>query len=234
MVSYGAGVAEGPRKQGMAIASLVIGLLAIPTLGCLLVGAAVGIILGVVALTRANREPQVYGGKGLAIGGIVASAFSVVVALPLAGIVAAIAIPSLLRAKVSANEAVSIGDVRTIISAQAAYQSVAGTYGSLDCLAAPVRCIPDYTGPTFLDPGFASATVKSGYRRQFVGVSADPGGRPGAYSAYAVVMSPVEPSRTGIRHFCGDETGRICFTTGGAIDATEGRCPAVPACKDLN
>ncbi|HET7746415.1 MAG TPA: DUF4190 domain-containing protein [Vicinamibacteria bacterium] len=233
MATYGAGVPAGPKKQGMAIASLVIGILAIPTLGCLLIGAAVGIVLGVVALTRASREPEVYGGKGMAIGGIVASAFSVLVAIPLGGIVAAIAIPSLLRARVSANEAASIGDLRSIISAQAAYHSVAGHYGSLDCLAAPVRCVPDYSGPSFLDHQLAAATEKSGYRRRFVGVAAEPGGREGAYSAYAVVMSPVS-DRTGIRRFCGDESGRICATTVGEIDATEGRCPPAPACTDLN
>ena len=42
------------------------------------------------------------------------------------GIIAAIAIPSLLRARVSANESATIGDIRTVISAQAAYQSSNG------------------------------------------------------------------------------------------------------------
>ena len=53
------------------------------------------------------------------------------------GIIAAIAIPSLLRARVSANEAAAIGDIRTVISAQAAYQSSnAGFYDNLPCSAA--------------------------------------------------------------------------------------------------
>ena len=39
------------------------------------------------------------------------------------GIIAAIAIPSLLRARVSANESATLGDIRTLISSQAAYQS---------------------------------------------------------------------------------------------------------------
>src|SRR6266540_1950896 len=41
------------------------------------------------------------------------------------GIIAAIAIPSLLRARVSANEAAAIGDTRTVISAEAAYHATA-------------------------------------------------------------------------------------------------------------
>ena len=54
------------------------------------------------------------------------------------GIIAAIAIPSLLRARVSANESATIGDIRTLISAQAAYHAAnGGFYGPLTCLVAP-------------------------------------------------------------------------------------------------
>ena len=40
------------------------------------------------------------------------------------GIIAAIAIPSLLRARVSANEAAAIGDTRTVISSEAAHHRI--------------------------------------------------------------------------------------------------------------
>src|SRR6476660_8056116 len=62
------------------------------------------------------------------------------------GIIAAIAIPSLLRARVSANESATIGDIRTVISAQAAYSSTnGGLYESnWPCLVAPFTCIPSY------------------------------------------------------------------------------------------
>ena len=52
------------------------------------------------------------------------------------GIIAAIAIPSLLRARVSANESATIGDIRTVISAQAAFQSANGGWytGTFTCL----------------------------------------------------------------------------------------------------
>jgi prepilin-type N-terminal cleavage/methylation domain-containing protein len=63
------------------------------------------------------------------------------------GIIAAIAIPSLLRARVSANESATLGDIRTLISAQAAYQSAnSGFYdGDLSCLTQPANgCIPSY------------------------------------------------------------------------------------------
>jgi hypothetical protein len=217
-----------PTKQGLAIASLVLGILSLPTLGCLGVGALVSVALGVMALVKANREPHLYGGKGLAIGGIVASALSLLVAIPLGGIVAAIAIPSLLRARVSANEAGTIGDIRTVISAQAAYQaSNCGAYGPPECLASPTApgCLANYAGPTFLDTQLASLQVKSGYSRAF-----HPGnslaaetGCPGAkgLESFAYVAVPAS-SQTGVRAFCGDSSGMVCQTPHGTIPGASG------------
>lgn len=225
-------------RQGMAITSLVLGILSIPTLGCLGIGALLGVVLGILALVRANREPQVYGGKGFAIGGIAASALSLLVMIPLAGIVAAIAIPSFLRARVSANEAATIGDIRTLISAEAAYQSVSGGYyGTPACLARPSECLPAYGGPTFLDPALASATMKNGYRRTFhpgvpiAGADGTPAPAKGL-ETFAYVAVPESKNQTGVRGFCGDSSGRICFTTDGSgPDVVDGAC--APGCPDL-
>lgn len=228
-------------RQGMAITSLVLGVLSIPTLGCLGIGALLSVVLGIVALTRANREPHVYGGKGLAIGGIAAGALSLLVAIPLAGCVAAIAIPSFLRARVSANEAATIGDIRTVISAEAAYQSVSGGYyGPPRCLAAPTACLPGYSGPTFLHPDLASATVKNGYRRTFhagpaaSATSSVPGAplATGNLVGFAYVAVPENSGQTGVRGFCGDASGRICYTADGSAPAVaDGAC--APDCEDL-
>ena len=80
------------------------------------------------------------------------------------GIIAAIAIPSLLRARVSANESATIGDIRTVISAEAAYQSSnAGFYDSeLTCLVNPNGCITTYsaTAPTFRTTGASPAEFR--------------------------------------------------------------------------
>src|SRR5512133_1341196 len=97
------------------------------------------------------------------------------------GIIAAIAIPSLLRARVSANEAATIGDVRAVISAQAAYQSANGGFyaSTMSCLSAPTStgCVPGYptNAPTFLDSAIALAdtgVTKAGYVRQFQSMAA--------------------------------------------------------------
>ena len=223
-------------RQGMAITSLVLGVLGLPTLGCLGIGALLGIVLGIIAITRANREPEVYGGKGFAIGGIVASALSLLVAIPLAGIVAAIAIPSFLRARTQANEAQTIGDVRTVIATEAAYQSLnGGYYGPMECLGRPTDCVPSYSGPSFLDPSLASATVKNGYRRTFYpGAAATASDAPArALESWSYVATPEKAGQTGVRSFCGDSSGRVCAVRSGTIEASGGECPPPPACPDL-
>jgi prepilin-type N-terminal cleavage/methylation domain-containing protein len=131
------------------------------------------------------------------------------------GIIAAIAIPSLLRARVSANEAASVGDIRTVISAEFAYHSASGgLYGPADCLLAPSAggCIPSYppAAPTFLDSQLASLQSKSGYQRLLDGTLV-----PGGYSCFAYHATPVTPGQTGVRGFAGDCSGRICFSQDG-------------------
>ena len=227
-------------KQGLAIASLVLGILSLPTLGCLGIGALLSVVLGIMALVKAGREPHEYGGRGLAIGGIVAAGLSLLVAIPLGGIVAAIAIPSMLRARVSANESSAIGDVRSVISAQAAYQSVnCGAYGRLECLSSPRApgCLANYPaeGPTFLDSTLSSATLKSGYRRTFHPGSqmTGPGCPEGSgLDTFAYTAVPVTRGQTGVRGFCGDSTGIVCSTADGSEpEIVAGNCG--PSCQPL-
>jgi prepilin-type N-terminal cleavage/methylation domain-containing protein len=148
------------------------------------------------------------------------------------GIIAAIAIPSLLRARVSANESATIGDIRTVISAQAAYQSANGGWyeSNFVCLNTPyASCIPSYptNSPTFIDSQLASLQSKSGYDRSFVG-----GLAPTNYNAnisstssttsYVYWATPTSPGQTGVRGFAGDSSGILCFSTNGSSAATTG------------
>jgi len=147
------------------------------------------------------------------------------------GIIAAIAIPSLLRARISANEAATIGDIRTVISSQAAYQSAnGGMYDDdLACLTCPSGCIPNYpsTSPTFLDSAVASLADKTGYIRSFVGGAPPTTLRANIMSGTAVVSyvysaSPISPSQTGVRGFGGDSSGIVCFNNGGTAPSQTG------------
>jgi len=154
------------------------------------------------------------------------------------GIIAAIAIPSLLRARVSANESATIGDIRTVISAQAAFQSANGGWyaGSVSCLSNPMggaACIPNYptTAPTFLDRGLAptagAPAAKSGYNRSYTAgatpspINTNVSGT-NSVSSYVYLASPVTQGQTGVRGFGGDASGVLCFSTDGTAPGTTG------------
>jgi len=119
------------------------------------------------------------------------------------GIIAAIAIPSLLRSRMSANEAAAIGSLKTLAAGETDYNnnSQPHTYtGSLLCLgsgngAGQVR---------FIDPALSSG-LKSGYSIQ-LGVSGPVQGSSWAWSATAW---PVVYGSTGTRTFYIDETAVI-------------------------
>ena len=231
-----------PLREGMARASLILGILALPTVGCLGVGALAAIVLGLVAFTRANRDPQEYGGKGLAVAGIATGAASILVAPFFLGIIAAIAIPSFLRARVSANEAATMADIRAVIQAEAELQKLNdGYFGPPRCLLAPSQCVPSHSGPPLVDPavmpGSASGSgprpARNGYVRAFhLGPPASGGPVPdGRLMAVAYTAVPEKVGQSGVRGFCGDTTGRICFTTDGSEpEVTDGVCD--PGCRD--
>ncbi len=174
--------------------------------------------------------------------GVTVAIIAVVVLLLLVafiGMIAAIAIPSLLRARISANEAQAIGDLRMIISSETAYASAnGGNYDQLECLAKPFECIPGYPadGPAFLPEVYPA--VKAGYNREFQGgLPADQSEiafanlSPTSVQSFVYLAYPVSPA-TGSRGFCADYTGRICVTTDGSKPlVVEGSCD--PACTLL-
>jgi prepilin-type N-terminal cleavage/methylation domain-containing protein len=146
------------------------------------------------------------------------------------GIIAAIAIPSLLRARVSANESATIGDIRTVISAQAAYQSAnSGFYdNALSCLTTNGgACIPNYAtnAPTFLDSQIGFLLPKSGYNRTFYASGAPPPSCTATApptcsatsdSAFVYTATALNVGQTGVRGFGGDAAGIICFSRDGS------------------
>jgi hypothetical protein len=121
------------------------------------------------------------------------------------GVLAAIAVPGLLRARMAGNEASAIGALRAIHSAQASYFSECGAYAI---------SLPSLTG--HLNPELtASATVVvSGYS---VLLTSAPGSTVGdtvrgcrnTTSEYAVQAAPQQPGASGMRFFLMDSAGRI-------------------------
>lgn len=113
-------------------------------------------------------------------------------------IIASIAIPNLLRARMSANEASAVQAVRTVNTAQISYNSAYPNTGYAATLAAlgGTGCNPpSSTGACLIDSQLASGT-KSGYAFALSGVTGTPG------ATYSIVASPVTPNQTGTRYFC--------------------------------
>ena len=131
-------------------------------------------------------------------------------------IIAAIAIPNLLRAKIAANEASAASSVRTINSAQVTYLSTYSTVGysnSIPALGPPASTGCPASGPVsanacLIDFGLSSATTpataKSGY---YFGMGVPAGGPPN--QGYTIGGAPAVFNRTGVRGFCSSEDAVI-------------------------
>jgi type IV pilus assembly protein PilA len=159
----------------------------------------------------------------------------VVVAIIL--IIAAIAIPSLLNARIAANEAAAAQVVRTITTAAMTYSS---TYGNgfppdLATLGGPSGGAASCSQAILMDSVVTSApNQKSGFTFGFTAVgppvTASPAGcaAPGS-NAYLVTATPNTEFVTGIRSFCSDEPGTIHFDTTGTTAGSQAACEALPA-----
>jgi type IV pilus assembly protein PilA len=203
-------------QKGVAIASLVVGIVSFLTLTLFGLAAITGIILGLVALSRANGNPLRYGGKGLAIAGLVLSISSFVIVVPI-GIIAAIAVPNLLAARRAANEGSSITSLRQISAAEAAYYDVHQRFGTLEQLAAE----------QLVNPSLASG--RNGYKFRVEVLARDRSDEPG----FEAVAVPISYPDTGRRSFYIDETGIMRMADARGDQATrydsplnvEGRSP---------
>jgi type IV pilus assembly protein PilA len=126
-------------------------------------------------------------------------------------IIAAIAIPNLLRARIAANESSAVASLRTLNTAQISYSSTYPTVGFATALSslAGVSCTPPgSTGACLIDTQLAGGT-KSGYTFALSGTSGTPN------STYQFIASPITPNQTGVRYFCSfaDAVIRVSPTT---------------------
>jgi Zn-dependent protease with chaperone function/type II secretory pathway pseudopilin PulG len=136
----------------------------------------------------------IFGGAG--------GVLNLLVVVAIIGIIAAIAIPSLLRARIAANEAASVREIRTVVAAEAGYGKLHGRFASIACLAARPDCVSLPANPPSLDAALASTEIRHGYRYRLE-LGAD-GATDFAYTAV-----PVTAGQSGIRSFCGDSSGTV-------------------------
>ena len=81
----GPGFAPQGSSNGLAIGALVTGILALPTTCCCSIASLpLGIaacVMGGIALSKIKAQPQIYGGKGMALGGAICGAISVLLGI---------------------------------------------------------------------------------------------------------------------------------------------------------
>jgi type IV pilus assembly protein PilA len=136
-------------------------------------------------------------------------------------IIAAIAIPNLLRARIAANESSAVASIRTLNTAQISYNSAYPTIGFAGTLSAlsgtcDASTPPTSTGACLIDTQLSSGT-KSGYSFQMTGVSGTPA------STYQAIGTPISANTTGVRSFCSiaDAVVRYSSTALSACAGTE-------------
>src|SRR5438045_2703468 len=141
------------------------------------------------------------------------------------GIIAAIAVPGLLRARMSGNEASAIGSLRAINSAESTFSSSCGSNGYAQSLEDLAKAPPNSTA-AFISPDLKTTNVvKSGY---YVNLEADASAAivtvssktcnasaADAMSAYYAEAHPVTPDSTGQRAFGTDTRATIYFDNTG-------------------
>ena len=129
------------------------------------------------------------------------SLIELLIVVTVIGILAAVAVPNLLKSRSAAHEASAIASVRTIVTAQITYSATVGSGSYAADLA-------ELETAGLIDPVLASGS-KDGYT--FVTV--------GAGDTFTVNADPTEMGTTGDRGFFSDQTAVIRYASGAAADA---------------
>jgi len=194
----------GPRQtSGKAIASLVFGLFIF-----FFPFSIAAVILGHLSLSESRKSSGRLAGDSVAMAGLVLGYIGVA-SVPIL-LLAAIAIPNLLRARMAANESAAVQSVRIINTAEISYAA--------EHPAAGYTCALSDLGHISSD---LRSGQKTGYRFELSGCTA---GDNGAIGTYQVAAYPVAVNQTGIRAFCSDDSavirvdprgsGENCFESG--------------------
>ena len=149
------------------------------------------------------------------------------------GIIAAIAVPGLLRARMSGNESSAIGSLRAVVSGEIAYSSACGNNGY--AIAFTTLGVPPPGGTqAFLSPDLAvAAPQKSGFQYTLAagaGAAAGPNDCNGTatQTAYYATSIPTTFGTTGNRSFAVNTAGTIWQNTTNAAPAEPFAAPATP------
>ncbi|MGE5308849.1 MAG: type IV pilin protein [Deltaproteobacteria bacterium] len=128
----------------------------------------------------------------------------IMVVVAIIAMLAAIAIPNLIRARITANEAAAIADLRTLVSAAHTYRTSSNTAGY------PADLSDLVTNPPYIDSVLGSGH-KQGYDFTLSGNSA----------SFTATAEPQAINQTGVRRFFVDTSGVIRFNATGSATAAD-------------
>lgn len=188
--------------SGKAIASLVLGLLSFT-----LFAAIPAIVFGHIALSEVTKSAGRLQGRGMAIAGLVLGYLGIAM-LPFILIIAAIAIPNVLRARIAANEASAVGSLRTLEVAEVAFVSAHPDSGYTCSLS-------DLWNAGLITPPLSNGT-KNGYVFALQGCASN--APSGPIARYQIVAYPIARNQGGVRAFCSDESGVVKADLHGTAD----------------
>ena len=149
-------------------------------------------------------------------------------------IIAAIAIPNLLRAKIAANESSAAASVRTLVTANIEYQTSYPTQGYPANIAVlgpgsgVAACAS--SGPTSSAACIVDAVLAGGTKSGYTVASTGQGTVP--YTGFLISATPVTAGTTGVKGFCAQEDGVVRWVTpssGSATTAGTGGCLGLTA-----
>lgn len=133
-------------------------------------------------------------------------------------IIAAIAIPNLLRSRISANEASAVASIRAISQAEVQYATTYPQLGfadSLEKLGPGKADQPTAEAANLLDPALARGQ-KSGYTFTLTTNKGNKTGRDTANTTFTIIAEPLTPGQTGIRTFCSNQSSVLYYQADGA------------------
>jgi hypothetical protein len=158
----------------------------------------VAVIFGHLALSEIRKSGGRLTGQGMATAGLILGYIGSA-SIPIILIVAAIAIPNLLRARMVANESGAVASLRIITTAQVTHQVAHPELG----YACSLSAISD----TEISDTILLTGQKSGYRFEIRNCAPDQEGGPN--TKYQLVAYPITVDQTGMRAFCTDESAMI-------------------------